>query len=202
LDVVLDDRVVSAGAVVLAAPPEAASRICPSGAIPRPERLERLGGSPIVNVHVVYPQRVIEHPFVAVVGSPVQWVFDRSTVAGADGGQYLAVSLSAAQRWLDASTAELRELFLDELGRLFPAARGARATEFFVTRERRATFRQAPGSGRLRPIATTDLPGLLLAGAWTATGWPDTMEGAVRSGHEAARRTVEYLSERRVGSPA
>jgi uncharacterized protein with NAD-binding domain and iron-sulfur cluster len=145
---------------------------------------------------------VTEHPFVAVVGSPVQWVFDRSSVAGAQEGQYLAVSLSAAGRWLETPTAELRELFLAELGRLFPAARDTRATEFFVTRERRATFRQAPGSGRFRPTATTDLPGLLLAGAWTATGWPDTMEGAVRSGHEAARRAVDYLSGRRVGSPA
>jgi squalene-associated FAD-dependent desaturase len=202
LDVVLDDRVVSADAVVLATPPEAAGRICPTGAIPRPERLDRLGAAPIVNVHVVYPGRVTEYPFVAVVGSPVQWVFDRSSMAGVSEGQYLAVSLSAAGRWLETPTAELRELFLAEIGRLFPAARDTRPTEFFVTRERRATFRQAPGSGRLRPAATTDLPGLLLAGAWTATGWPDTMEGAVRSGHEAARRTVEYLSERRVGSPA
>jgi uncharacterized protein with NAD-binding domain and iron-sulfur cluster len=65
--------------------------------------------------------------------------------------------------------------------------------EFFVTRERRATFRQGPGSARLRPRAGTQLPGLMLAGAWTATGWPDTMEGAVRSGLAAAielRNTV------------
>ena len=73
------------------------------------------------------------------------------------------------------------------LERLFPAARQARITDFFVTRERRATFRQAPGSGALRPSAATRWPGLDLAGAWTDTGWPDTMEGAVRSGLTAAR---------------
>ena len=58
-------------------------------------------------------------------------------------------------------------------------------TEFFVTRERRATFRQVPGTAKLRPKAATELPGLVLAGSWTDTGWPDTMEGAVRSGLNA-----------------
>ena len=79
------------------------------------------------------------------------------------------------------------------LAELFPAARDARVTEFFVTSERRATFRQTPGSGALRPKTATARPGLVLAGAWTDTGWPDTMEGAVRSGLAAAvelRRTV------------
>jgi uncharacterized protein with NAD-binding domain and iron-sulfur cluster len=88
---------------------------------------------------------------------------------------------------------KLREQFLPALAELFPAARDAQVIEFFVTRERRATFRQAPGSGRLRPRAGTELPGLVLAGAWTDTGWPDTMESAVRSGLSAAielRRTV------------
>lgn len=201
-EVVLDDRMVRADAVVVAVPPEPAGRICPSGAIPQPERLDQLGAAPIVNVHVVYPEPVTEEPFTAVVDSPVQWVFDRTAVAGASRGQYLAVSLSAAQRWVDTPTGELREVFLGELGRLFPAARGARGPEFFVTRERRATFRQAPGTARLRPVAVTGLPGLLLAGAWTATGWPDTMEGAVRSGHDAAGRAIEHLFGRRVGSPA
>ena len=78
--------------------------------------------------------------------------------------------------------AQLREQFVPALAELFPAAPRGRVTEFFVTRERRATFRQAPGSGALRPKAGTRLPGLVLAGAWTDTGWPDTMEGAVRSG--------------------
>ena len=89
--------------------------------------------------------------------------------------------------------ARLREQFVPALAELFPAARDARVTEFFVTRERRATFRQAPGSGALRPKAATRQPGLVLAGAWTDTGWPDTMESAVRSGLAAAielRHTV------------
>ena len=78
------------------------------------------------------------------------------------------------------------------LAELLPAAREAQVIEFFVTRERRATFRQAPGTARLRPRAGTRLPGLVLAGAWTDTGWPDTMESAVRSGLAAAIELTAY----------
>jgi len=107
--------------------------------------------------------------------------------------QYLAISLSAADEYVDVPAAALREQFVPALAQLFPAAREAQVAEFFVTRERRATFRQAPGTARLRPGAGTQLPGLVLAGAWTNTGWPDTMESAVRSGLAAAielRRTT------------
>ena len=107
--------------------------------------------------------------------------------------QYLAISLSAADEYVDVPAAALREQLVPALAELLPAAREAQVIEFFVTRERRATFRQAPGTARLRPRAGTRLPGLVLAGAWTATGWPDTMEGAVRSGLAAAielRNTV------------
>jgi squalene-associated FAD-dependent desaturase len=186
-EVALDGDTIPADAVVVAAPPEASAAMLPAGALAHPERLAELGGAPIVNVHTVYDRRVTDDPFTAVVGSPVQWVFDRSEIAKLDGGQYLAVSLSAAERWIDTPTAQLREVFLPEMAKLFPAAATAGVTKFFVTRERRATFRQVPGSAGLRPPARTGLPGCVLAGAWTATGWPDTMEGAVRSGNEAAR---------------
>jgi squalene-associated FAD-dependent desaturase len=186
-DVVCDGDTIGADAVVVAAPPEATAAILPSGALAHPEHLMELGGAPIVNVHAVYDRAVTKEPFTAVVGSPVQWVFDRTAVAGLDQGQYLAVSLSAAEQWIDTPTAGLRELFLPEMVRLFPAAARAEVRKFFVTRERRATFRQAPGSARFRPGARTLVPGFVLAGAWTATGWPDTMEGAVRSGNQAAR---------------
>src|SRR6201982_843658 len=139
-------------------------------------------------------------PFVAAIDSPVQWVFDRTRISGISasnygqpGQQYLAISLSAADQYADTPAAKPREQFLPALAELFPAARDAQVTEFFVTRERRATFRQAPGTGALRPKAATARPGLVLAGAWTDTGWPDTMEGAVRSGLAAAggpRRAV------------
>jgi squalene-associated FAD-dependent desaturase len=192
---------IAADAVVLAVPHEAAARLIPPGALPAAtvESWAGLGASPIVNVHVVYDRPVTDLPFAAAVDSPVQWVFDRTRISGLDrqasGGkpQYLAISLSAADQYADVPAAQLREQFAPALAELFPAARGAHVVEFFVTRERRATFRQVPGTARLRPQAATQLPGLVLAGAWTATGWPDTMEGAVRSGLTAAielRRSV------------
>jgi uncharacterized protein with NAD-binding domain and iron-sulfur cluster len=185
--------------VVLAVPHEAAARLMPPGALPdgTVAGWAGLGASPIVNVHVIYDRQVTDLPFAAAVDSPVQWVFDRTRISGLDRSspakQYLAISLSAADEYVDVPAARLREQFVPALAELFPAARDARVVEFFVTRERRATFRQAPGSARLRPRAGTQLPGLMLAGAWTATGWPDTMEGAVRSGLAAAielRNTV------------
>jgi squalene-associated FAD-dependent desaturase len=187
---------IPADAVVLAVPHEKAAPLIPPGALPAAtvQGWAGLGASPIVNVHVIYDRRVTDLPFAAAIDSPVQWIFDRTRISGMDGpGQYLAISLSAADEYADVPAAKLREQFVPALAELFPAARDAQVTEFFVTRERRATFRQAPGSGPLRPQAATQRPGLVLAGAWTDTGWPDTMEGAVRSGLAAAvelRKTV------------
>ena len=192
----------TADGVVLAVPHEKAAPLIPAGALPEQTVAgwAGLGASPIVNVHVIYDRPVMDLPFVAAIDSPVQWVFDRTRISGLNHGgmdrpghQYLAISLSAADQYADTPVAQLQEQFVPALAELFPAAREARVTEFFVTRERRATFRQAPGSGALRPKAATGRPGLVLAGAWTDTGWPDTMEGAVRSGLAAAtelRRTV------------
>jgi squalene-associated FAD-dependent desaturase len=191
---------IPADAVVLAVPHEVAARLIPPGALPDATVAgwAGLGASPIVNVHVIYDRPVMDEPFAAAIDSPVQWVFDRTRISGLDRSspgraQYLAISLSAADEYVDVPAAALREQFVPALADLFPAARQAQVAEFFVTRERRATFRQAPGTARLRPSAATSLPGLVLAGAWTATGWPDTMESAVRSGLAAAielRRTA------------
>jgi predicted NAD/FAD-dependent oxidoreductase len=194
-----EEMAIEADAVVLAVPPHVAARLAPPGAVPAgagpgPAQWRQLGTSPIVNVHVIYDRRVTRLPFAAAVDSPVQWVFDRTGPSGLRQGQYLAVSLSAADGYVDVSAAELRERFVPAMADLFPAARGARVTDFFVTRERRATLRQEPGCGRLRPGAATALPGLALAGAWTDTGWPDTMEGAVRSGLNAARVARRVLT--------
>jgi hydroxysqualene dehydroxylase len=183
-----------ADAVVLAVPPGQAARLAGSAGVAEAASFDRLGYSPIVNVHVIYDRQVMDLPFAAAVDSPVQWVFDKTKHAGLPAGQYLAVSVSAADDLVDTPTAEVREMFLPALEELFPAAAGAGITDFFVTRERRATFRQEPGSGALRPGAATSVPGLALAGAWTDTGWPDTMEGAVRSGHNAAQVLARGLA--------
>jgi monoamine oxidase len=137
---------------------------------------------------------VLDEPFVAAVDSPLQWVFDRTAHAGLAEGQYVAVSLSAAEELVDLPVATLRERFVPHLERLLPRARGAVVRDFFVTRERQATFRPAPGSGRYRPETRTTRSGVHLAGAWTATGWPATMEGAVRSGDVAAEAVLQQVN--------
>ncbi|MDT0344317.1 hydroxysqualene dehydroxylase HpnE [Streptomyces litchfieldiae] len=181
-------RELTAGAVVLAVPHDAAHGLLPDGALPDPDRLLRIGTAPILNVHVVYDRKVLPRPFLAALGSPVQWVFDRTDASGlATPGQYLALSQSAAGEEIQQPADVLRKRYLPELARLLPRAAGARVIDFFVTRERAATFAPAPGVGQLRPGPVTRAPGLYLAGAYTATGWPATMEGAVRSGHAAAR---------------
>jgi squalene-associated FAD-dependent desaturase len=174
--------------VVVATPPAQAEQLLPSGAVAlAPGWAARLGSAPILNVHVLLDRRVLDEPFVATVDSPLQWVFDRTPIAGLDpaDGQYLAVSVSAADDLVSRPVAELREWALPHLARLLPGFAGARVLDFFVTREPHATFRPAPGSARWRPATATTMPGLHLAGAWTATGWPATMEGAVRSGQAA-----------------
>jgi squalene-associated FAD-dependent desaturase len=153
-----------------------------------------LGSSPIVNLHVVYDRPVCDVPFAAGVGTPVQYVFDRTEAAGAPAGcQYLAVSLSGAEREMGMSVDLLRERYLPALGELFPRARQAKVESFLATREHAATFRAAPGVAALRPGPATAVPGLVLAGAWTATGWPATLEGAVLSGHAAAGAALQAL---------
>ena len=141
-----------------------------------------------MNLHVVYDREVCAHRFAAGVGTPVQYLFDRTAASGAPAGcQYLAVSLSGAEREMAMSVDALRERYLPALEELLPRAREAHVERFVVTREHAATFRASPGVAALRPGAQTALPELVLAGAWTDTGWPATLEGAVLSGHAAAR---------------
>ncbi|MCC9307328.1 hydroxysqualene dehydroxylase HpnE [Kitasatospora sp. RB6PN24] len=183
-------ELLSADTVVLAGAQDTAAALLPPDAVAGQERFGELGYAPILNVHVVYDRPVLRRPFFAALDSPVQWVFDRTEHSGVaavhPGAQYLALSQSAVRDEIDLPVAELRARYLPELARLLPPARGAEVLDFFVTRERTATFDAAPGTAALRPGPATRVPGLLLAGAWTATGWPATMEGAVRSGHAAA----------------
>ncbi|MFI8214956.1 hydroxysqualene dehydroxylase HpnE [Streptomyces sp. NPDC085932] len=186
-----------ADAVVLAVPQREAHDLLPPGTLDAPERLLEIGTAPILNVHVVYDRKVLARPFLTALGTPIQWVFDRTEASGLRSGQYLALSQSAAQDEIDTPVAVLRERYLPELERLLPLTRGAEVKDFFVTRERTATFAPAPGVGRLRPGARTKATGLYLAGAWTATGWPATMESAVRSGVSAADAVLGALGRPR-----
>ncbi len=184
-----------ADAVVLALPPEAAAKLLPAGSGLDARFASRLGRSAIVNLHVIYDRPVLDVPFAACVGSPLQWMFDRTASSGLKVGQYLAVSLSAADDELGTPVESLKERYLPALADVLPEAREAHVENFFVTREHSATFRAAPGARAWRPEARTELPGLVLAGAYTDTGWPATMEGAVRSGHTAAAAALATLPE-------
>jgi squalene-associated FAD-dependent desaturase len=183
------DRI-AADAVILAVPHDAAAALLPPGGKLEPASLAGLGRSPILNLHVVYDRAVTPLAFFAGLGTELQWVFDRSRAAGLERGQYLAVSLSAADAYEGLSREALRRRFAAAFEALLPVARGARMLECFATREPAATFRQAPGTRALRPGPEDAAPGIFLAGAWTDTGWPDTMEGAVRSGLAAARSAL------------
>lgn len=197
----LRGRALAFDAAIVATPHDVCARLLPDEAGVDREALEGLGFSPIVNLHAVYDRRVCPHSLAAAVDSPVQWVFDRTHAAGVEAGQCLSISLSAADDYVGIPREALRRRFEPALAELFPAARRARMIDFRVTCERRATFRQAPGSASRRPGAHTALESVFLAGAWTATGWPATMEGAVRSGRRAAREALLSAGVR-TGLPA
>jgi squalene-associated FAD-dependent desaturase len=186
-----EGRLLSADAVVVALPHDAVAAVLPPGAVPAPEQLTELGTSSVINVHVVYDRTVTDLPMAAGIDTPVQYVFDRTAGLDAAGRrQYLAVSLSAADDLLSARPSDLGDQVVAGLADLFPAARHAQVLDTLLTRERSATFRARPGTQRLRRRPGTAVPGLALAGAWTDTGWPATMEGAVRSGQAAARSAL------------
>ncbi len=196
--VVVDGQHVEADAVVVAVPHRAAAQLLPRGGIVNPDRLERLGVSPIVDIHVVYDRKVTDYGVAAGLDTPVQFVFDKTAAAGCDlaAGQVLAVSISGADVEQGERPEVLIERYTDALGKLFPRARSATVVDAVVSREREATFRGVPGTARLRPGPETGFERLYLAGAWTDTGWPATMEGAVLSGTRAATHAVHAVDAR------
>ena len=157
----------------------------------------RLTASPIVNVHIWYDREVMEPsspPFTAFVDSPLQWVFDKRSILASSGaggaagfdGQYICISVSGAWDYADKPKEQIRQVFTQAMAEAFPRARDARVQQLLIVKST-ATFRCTPGSARLRPPNVTPVENLFLAGDWTDTGWPSTMESAVRSGAAAAR---------------
>ncbi len=144
-------------------------------------RADRLSMSPIVNLHVWFDRKVTDIDFAAYPESELQWVFNKDHGDSAN-GQHLCVSVSAAHAYIDMPKDELHRFVESELRRAFPEARDAQVTRVVSVKERFATFSPTPGSAAFRLPARTPVPNLFLAGAWTDTGWPSTMESAVRSG--------------------
>ena len=181
-----DGERLPAEAVVLALPPARVAEVAPGALAADPG----LGVAPIVNVHLWYDRPVMDEPFTAVIDSPAQWICNRTargSEADAGGAHHLAVSISGAREEIAVPRAELAAGLRAEVEHVLPAARHAVLVDSAVVKEPAATIAAAPGQAARRPGPRSAMPGVALAGAWTDTGWPATMEGAVRSGIRAAR---------------
>lgn len=179
---------IDADGIVVAVPPGESARLLGE---PDPG----LEDSPIVSVHLLFDRRLLEPPLAALLGSPAHWVFDRGRLTGnePERGQYLTVVSSGAPELLETRGRELVELMASELmSRLGPAE----LLWSRVSREPAATFAGRPGTAAQRPGPETGRPNVVRAGAWTDTGWPATMESAVRSGRRAALVLAARLRER------
>jgi squalene-associated FAD-dependent desaturase len=183
------ERVPAAG-VVLAAPSWAAAPLLAgvAGMAGTSRAAERLGAASIVSVDGWFDRPWLRHPFAGLLGTGVQWVFAHGPGSVAGAAQRVSMVVSDAGGWLDRPRAALEEAVLSSVRSRFRGAVGARMVASLVVREPRATFVGGPGQGSLRPEAGTPSRGLVLAGDWTATGLPATIEGAVRSGVQAAAR--------------
>jgi len=136
--------------------------------------------SPITGIHLWFDRVVTELPHATLLDGSIQWMFNKSE------GRYLQVVVSASRDLLDLERADVIGVALSELPYYFPLVRDAKVEKAHVIKEARATFSAAPGTESNRPGQKTAFQNLFLAGDWTRSGWPATMEGAVRSGYLAA----------------
>ncbi|MBI4220658.1 MAG: FAD-dependent oxidoreductase, partial [Chloroflexi bacterium] len=181
---------ISCDAVVLAVPHFGLENLLSNGLrAQEPFALaSRLESAPIVGVHIWYDRPVIADVFVAVLDSPIQWVFNVDRMHSVPSPlHHVVISLSGAWEWAQMTREALREVFVPEMARVFPGAARANVERFVSVKQVQATFRSLPGTAALRPGPITPIRNLFLAGDWVATGWPSTMESAVRSGNQAAR---------------
>ncbi|MHC4995949.1 MAG: hydroxysqualene dehydroxylase, partial [Planctomycetota bacterium] len=155
------------------------------GSDERFDGLDQFEHSPILGIHLWFKPEVMKHEHLVLVDSPLQWVFNKGL--NEEGCQYLHGVISAAHEWVDVDSDEILKMAVHELGFYVPKARESGAlARGRVIKEKRATFSPRPGIEAFRPVARGDVGNLYLAGDWTASGWPATMEGAARSGYEAA----------------
>jgi squalene-associated FAD-dependent desaturase len=191
-----------AEAVVCTVPAHALTPLLPEDWRGRPPfaGLEDLGRSPIVSVEMWLDRVVLDRPMLGLRDCEVEWVFDKGRLFGREGApQHLAFIVSAAHRSAPRKNVELVGAAEEALRRYFPRMAAAKIERTLVLREPNATFASSPETEELRLGATTPIDGLYLAGDWTNTGLPATIEGAVRSGQRAAER-VEAFAAR--GVPA
>jgi uncharacterized protein with NAD-binding domain and iron-sulfur cluster len=141
---------------------------------------EKFEHSPITGVHLWFDRRVTDLPHATLLDRTIQWMFNKS------GGRYLQLVVSASRSLIEMNRADVIALAVGELAEFFPQVKDAKIEKAHVVKELRATFSAGPGTEELRPGCTTKFGNFFLAGDWTRSGWPATMEGAVRSGYLAA----------------
>ncbi len=149
------------------------------------------GTAPITGIHLWFDREVTPLEHAVLLERTIQWMFQKSKILATrrdsrENGSYIELVVSASKTLVEKPRAEIIELAVRELAEYFPAVREAKLTKATVVKEIHATFSPVPGSDAFRPSHNTSWPRLFLAGDWTATGWPSTMEGAVRSGYGAA----------------
>lgn len=186
------DRRLEADAFVSAVPFDRVAKLAPPEMVAADSRLASLDKftvSPIIGIHLwlkpAGDRPVMEMPHVVLMHSPIQWVFNKG-FDGCNGGQHLHAVISAAHDMVDKPADALLDLAVGELRKFLPGARDATLAHGRVVKEKRATFSAAPDLEAIRPKAAGAIPNFFLAGDWTRSGWPATMEGATRSGYLAA----------------
>jgi squalene-associated FAD-dependent desaturase len=148
--------------------------------------------SPISSVHLWFDQPITELPHAVFIGRLSQWIFARQT-KNASREPYYQVVISASHNLANRERTAVVNEVLDDLRAVFPAAASATLRRWQLITEHEAVFSCRPGLDATRPRQQTAIPNLLLAGDWTATGWPSTMEGAVKSGYLAAEAILSKL---------
>jgi squalene-associated FAD-dependent desaturase len=193
-----DGAVHSAASIVLALPFEQTARLLrtlPEDATPRQRILSMMDHfthAPITTVHLWFDRAITDLDHAALLDTRIQWMFNKSRIrrfeAGTaeEPGQYIELVISASFAELHQGREEILAAAIEEFSRFFPTVREARIVRLGILKEARATFSVVPGLDRFRPSADAAGDNLYLAGDWTRTGWPSTMEGAVRSGRLAA----------------
>jgi squalene-associated FAD-dependent desaturase len=179
---------------IFAVPFDVLSKILPqsSAAEPLRQSLSRFETSPITGIHLWFDRQITDLDHAVLLDRTIQWMFHKSKLLGRnDGGSYVELVVSSSKTLIEKSRAEIVDLALAELREFFPGAREAKLVKSTVIKEVHATYSPQPGVDVYRPHAETVWPRVVLAGDWTATGWPATMEGAVRSGYMAAESVAQ-----------
>jgi uncharacterized protein with NAD-binding domain and iron-sulfur cluster len=198
-----DHSEISADACIAAVPHTALPGLLPA-AMAEPggtlAGLSHIRSSPITGVHLWFDRIVMKEPFLALLDHTTQWVFNKSQLYGerktdSSNGQYLQLVISASYDLVQCSRQEIIELCRRELEDVLPAVRDAEIKKATVIKEISATFSPDPGVDRFRLGQQTDVKNLFFAGDWTRTGWPSTMEGAVRSGYLAAEAAMAQFGQ-------